>query len=335
MRALFERYGLVVDEVEGRSDYGRDLIVDITEDIAITGAVIGVQVKGDRRFVRDPNWQFPVTAKDSRYWAESTVPILGILWDSASGRLRWTNLTAYARSPFSVVGAPRAAVQLSPTQDLTEETLPGVLRHARDYVRQWGRQRYLAYSTLTTTGAASPSTTAGRWAGGERGHRTLLRRALPELSEESLRQAIVVLSHLTPHPDIAWHAGNWVPEPIKERVRPASRWSAQEVRDLVAAVEERPLGTPGWERGGLGQCLWSLLIEDPQLGDALLPAIAVALRAAQLSAALRLLILHQSLAEDPLHAVNQTVTQYPELNEHPYTAELLRQITEFGFVMVY
>ncbi len=163
----------------------------------------------------------------------------------------------------------------------------------------------------------------------------LLRRALPELSEESLRQAIVVLSHLTPHPDIAWHAGNWVPEPIKERVRPASRWSAQEVCDLVAAVEERPLGTPGWERGGLGQCLWSLLIEDPQLGDALLPAIAVALRAAQLSAALRLLILHQSLAEDPLHAVNQTVTQYPELNEHPYTAELLRQITEFGFVTVY
>ncbi len=51
VRALFERYGLVVDEVEGRSDYGRDLIVDITEDSAITGAVIGVQVKGDRRFV--------------------------------------------------------------------------------------------------------------------------------------------------------------------------------------------------------------------------------------------------------------------------------------------
>jgi hypothetical protein len=49
VRTLLENGGLVVSEVEGRSDYGRDLIVDITEGNEITGAVIAVQVKGDRR----------------------------------------------------------------------------------------------------------------------------------------------------------------------------------------------------------------------------------------------------------------------------------------------
>ena len=66
VRTLLERHHLVVDEVEGRSDYGRDLIVDITEDEEITGAVIGVQVKGDRRFIREPDWELPATPSNSQ-----------------------------------------------------------------------------------------------------------------------------------------------------------------------------------------------------------------------------------------------------------------------------
>ena len=79
VRTLLEAHGMVVDEVDGRSDYGRDLNVDITENGQVTGAVIGVQVKGDRRFIRNGDWELPATPKDRRYWAESSVPIVGIL----------------------------------------------------------------------------------------------------------------------------------------------------------------------------------------------------------------------------------------------------------------
>lgn len=44
VRTLLEAHGHVVDEVDGRNDYGRDLIADITECSEITGAVIGLQI---------------------------------------------------------------------------------------------------------------------------------------------------------------------------------------------------------------------------------------------------------------------------------------------------
>jgi hypothetical protein len=118
-------------------------------------------------------------------------------------------------------------------------------------------------------------------------------------------------------------------------VRPTFRGSARELSDLVSAVEHRPEDTPGWERGGLGQSLWSLLIEDTDLHRAVLPAIGLALHADDLDAAFRLLVIAQCGAADPLATVKQAVAQFPRLRYHPYTADLLEQIEEFGFVDVY
>jgi hypothetical protein len=39
-------------EVSGRSDYGRDLNVDLTRDSEVTGGIIGVQVKGGTSFFK-------------------------------------------------------------------------------------------------------------------------------------------------------------------------------------------------------------------------------------------------------------------------------------------
>jgi hypothetical protein len=114
------------------------------------------------------------------------------------------------------------------------------------------------------------------------------------------------------------------------------RWSAQEVCDLVRAVEHLTKdGDAGWERGGLGQCLWSLLIEDPDLRSAVLPAIGLALNVEDLEAAFQLLVIHQYLAEDPLVAARESIALHPGVREHVYTRELLQQIAEFGFVDVY
>jgi len=104
-RALLERHGLVVHEVDARADYGRDLLVDLIENGEITGAVAGIQVKGDRRFFRDnATWVLSASPKDARFWADSSIPVVGVLWDRHAGNLsprhtapRWTLPAVHGR----------------------------------------------------------------------------------------------------------------------------------------------------------------------------------------------------------------------------------------------
>lgn len=339
VRTLLEAHGLVVAEVDGRSDYGRDLIVDITEAGEITGAVIGVQVKGDRRFIRDGCWELPATPKDLRYWAESSVPVAGILWDPDSSELRWANLTGYARTDQTIsswpprrppTATPERLVPFPKTHVLSGATLLDMISKMHAYVRQT--------STLALLGLFDADddqrcqAVFDCWTLGRTDARALLmlRRALPSLEGNSLHDAITVLSHLTPHPDIFWHAGNWVPPEIERQVQPAFTWSAREVCDLVCAVEHLDEGDNSWERGGLGQSLWMLFTQDRQLRTVLPSALRLAVDLGDGDAALRLLVIHQYLADDPLSAARSALDRYPILRSHDLSDELVRQIEEFG-----
>jgi hypothetical protein len=323
VRTLLERHGLVVDEVDGRSDYGRDLIVDITENNEITGAVIGVQVKGNRRFVQDGSWELPATPKDLRYWAESSVPVVGVVWNPDNGELRWVNLTAHARGDRTPSTFPRDGwlsrartradlVLLPETQVLNDGTLSELLSQMREYLRQNSATAFLGL--VDADDNACCRAIHDCWTLGRRDARALLllRYVLPSLRGMSLRYAIVTLGHLTPHPDILWHAENWVPEEVQHQVQTSFRWSVSEVCDLVCAVEHLDEGG-GWERGGLGQSLWMLLSRDPKLKVTAPKAIPVALSRGDLMGALRLLLIHQFLADDSQTAVNDALGQNPGL----------------------
>lgn len=221
VRTLLEAHGLVVDEVDARSDYGRDLNADITEGSEITGAVIGIQVKADRRFVRNDIWELPVSQKDRQYWADSTIPIVGILYDPQSGELRWSNLTAFARTdPIISEWPPRPPLPVSLTgsvirfpksQSLDHESLHNMIDQLGAYVRQMTSSALLDLFDLDEIKRCRAIFDC--WTLGRSDARAflLLRRSLPSLNGESLRQAIATLCRLTPHPDIFWHDGNWVP----------------------------------------------------------------------------------------------------------------------------
>src|SRR5258708_5873441 len=200
VRTLLEAHGMVVDEVDGRSDYGRDLNVDITEKGEVTGAVIGVQVKGDRRFIRDDDWELPVTPKDRRFWAESSVPIVGILWDPVSHEMRWTNLATYARTspwPPRRSGTPNtddSVVRLPATQRLDDDTLPKMVDQMLTYVRQSSAHAFLGL--FDPDDDRRCNAVFDCWTLGRSDARAflLLRQVLPALADESLRQAIETLS---------------------------------------------------------------------------------------------------------------------------------------------
>lgn len=336
-RALLERHGLVVHEVDGRADYGRDLLIDLTENGELTGAVAGIQVKGDRRFVRaDGPWMLSASPKDARFWADSSVPVLGVLWDPKTNTMCWDNLTAYCRRPAAVPLSMASDVDIPINHVLNDATVPILLDHTRNYIRESSPTALL--DLFGPDPATAIVSVHDCYAMGRVDARAfiLLRRSLLSLEGEPLIRAIAFLSHIGDHPDIFWHKGNWIPEHIARQVRRSFRWSAVEVHYLLKAVEERiRQGDAGWDRGGLGQCLWHLLAPDQNLTEAATDAIGIFLRDDDLDCAFRALTLAQGRALDPRSVVSAAMHRFPRLDEHELAREYLAEVERHGFVPVY
>jgi hypothetical protein len=87
-----------------------------------------------------------------------------------------------------------------------------------------------------------------------------LRYLLQMLDVQLLGTAIHILSHVTPHPDILWGKHNWVPETVCQAVVPHFRWLIDEICMLLKSVD-----WDEWCRGGLGESLYMILKEDPDI----------------------------------------------------------------------
>ena len=334
---MLERHGLVVSEVEGGSDYGRDLLVDLTEDGELTGAVVGIQIKGDKRFVRDDGpWVLSASSIDARFWADSSIPVLGVLWDPDTTTMRWDNLTAYCLRPSAVPLNSKDPVDIPINHVLDDGSLPTLVEHARNYIRETKPTAMLDLfgpGQISATAAVHDCYALGRV---DPRAFILLRRSLLSLEGEPLVRAIAFLSYLAGHPDILWHKGNWIPEHIADQVQPTFRWSPAEVHHLLRAVEERIReGEGGWVRGGLGQCLWHLLAADKNLTEVATEVIGIFLRDDDLDSAFRALTLAQGRARDPYAAVVTAMTRYPKLAEHELASYYVAEVERYGFVPVY
>ncbi|HEY8685663.1 MAG TPA: DUF4365 domain-containing protein [Chloroflexota bacterium] len=342
VRALLERHGLVVDEVDGRSDYGRDLNVDITRDSAITGGIIGVQVKGGRTFFRRGQWVIPATKVDWAYWRASTVPIVGMVHDPDSGIIRWINLTEAARS--RVLTEPSGFKVSEQNDNLSEIVLEEVLD---DDSFDYFITRTEAYLTATADSAylllldsddeIRRQGVFNCWTLGRRDPRPLilLRRVLTSLAGRSLYDGISVLAHATSHPDIFWTPHNWISPVVERAVQASFRWSPDELAELVHGVETFDGEGSDWQRGGIGQSLWSIMVVDPELRPKLPSAIRAATATGRIQAAVRLLICLQYLADDPLGEVDALVRAHPSLAQDEMARLVVEQLREHGRFDVY
>lgn len=339
-RTLLERHDLVVDEVDGRSDYGRDLNVDVTRGSRITGGIIGVQVKGGRSFYKHGQWIIPATPTDWQYWRSSTVPIIGMVHDPDAATIRWINLSQLARSRVQVDGyivEPQSddATEVVVTAVLDDGSFDQFLDDVEAYLAATAESAYLLL--VDPDDAARRRGIFNCWTLGRRDPRPLilLRRLLPSMKGRSLVDGIAVLAHATPHPDIFWTKQNWIPPSVEEEVRAALEWFPDEVATLVQAVETMDDGGVDWQRGGVGQSLWSIMVVDPGLREKLPAAIRTCVEADQLQAALRLLICYQYLAEDPVDAVDETMREHPTLADEEMASYLVEHVHEWGRLDVY
>ncbi|MGH2911967.1 MAG: DUF4365 domain-containing protein [Solirubrobacteraceae bacterium] len=82
--AVFEDANFLVQPVDGANDIGKDLYVDVTEAGRATGELIAVQVKGGSSYRRRDGYAIPCNVNDLALWADSTVPIFGVVHDPAA-----------------------------------------------------------------------------------------------------------------------------------------------------------------------------------------------------------------------------------------------------------
>lgn len=342
VRTLLESQGLVVDEVDGRADYGRDLNVDITTASRITGGIVGVQVKGGSSYHRRGRWVIPATPADWVYWRASTLPVIGMTWDPATNSIRWVNLTQQARShvhlaekSYDYEFQDDRALEVVTDQVLDASTFSRFIDSIERYLQATSSSAFL--ELLSDDDTVRRRGVYACWALGraDPAPLVLLRRLLPAMKDLSLWDGITALAHATPHPDIGWNPQNWIPKPVKQEIAASMRWSPSELVSLVHGVEQLDDEVLGWERGGIGQSLWSLMAMDPELRRTLRLATKYAVDEGKLDAAARLLICYQWMADEPLADALALLREVPPLNTHHWVGILLEELREHGRLTPY
>ncbi len=122
-----------------------------------------------------------------------------------------------------------------------------------------------------------------------------------------------MLAHATSHPDIFWTKDNWITPLVARQIEASFSWSVDELAELVHSIETMDDGGVDWQRGGVGQSLWSIMVVDTDLCTKLPAAIRHCVESKRLEAAARLVVCHQYLADDPVAAVDAIMAEYPAL----------------------
>lgn len=258
-RAFFESCDCVFQEVDLANDYGKDAYVDLTERDNVTGLCVAVQVKGGASYRRPGGYGIPLDENHASLWRQSSVPVAGIVYDPDDQQLRWCSISEFverAKKPLP------SYIPVDSANVLSSETLETAFRpcfHSYQSQRAAGpallrltsdddSERCVALLDCFGLGRSDPAVLI------------LLRHLLGMLNDEELRLGIHILAHATPHPDIFWHKGNWIPEAVCARVRPHLQWSEVEIAKLMNAVSWEE-----WHRGCPGQDLYSILCVDPKI----------------------------------------------------------------------
>jgi hypothetical protein len=258
-RTLFEEHNHVFQEIDLGNDFGKDVYVDIAQGQNVTGLCIALQVKGGVSYRRPGGYGIPLNNAHAEIWMQSSIPIAGIVFDPKDGLLRWCNISEFLNS------TPRplpSYIPVESTRLLTPETLE------TDFIPS-----YAGFHTQRVVGPAMLCLTSDDCSTQQSGLRDcfilgrsdarvliMIRRLLSWYSKESLRLAVAILAHATPHPDIIYHPKNIVPHTVCQILRPHFHWTSAELFLLMTSVDWEE-----WHRGGQGQCVYSLICDDPAI----------------------------------------------------------------------
>jgi hypothetical protein len=253
------------------------------------------------------------------------VPIFGVVHDPSDGKLRRCNISDFLNSPEG--GQLPASIPVESSVLLNETALRREFAAAVERARVL-RADHALLQVLSESERVSLWAIRDCLALGRADARVLigLRYLLRALSPRALQTAIIVLSHVTPPPDILWHPRNWIPPHVEEQIKRHYRWSVEEVVELLKLC---PLATLG--RGAQGQCLYMLLIEDPKIKDTTRRACVLAMEAGHDEAAFTALYLWLYWERKSAKAAYASfAAEYPEIREVEEAEDFERVLLEAG-----
>jgi hypothetical protein len=251
--------------------------------------------------------------------------MFGIVHDPSDGKLRWCNISEFLNSPEG--GRLSGSIPVASSALLNEAALhrefAAAVERARVLKADHALLQVLSESERVVLWAIRDCLALGR-----ADARVLigLRYVIRALSPRAMHAAIVVLSHATPHPDILWHPRNWIPPHVEEQIKRHYRWSAEEVVDFLKLC---PLAT--FDRGAPGQCLYMLLIEDPDIKNTMRRACILAVEAGHFEAAFTALYLWLYWErKNAKAAYSAFVAEHPRIREVENVEDFERALLEAG-----
>lgn len=137
MRALLERHGHIVQEIDGGNDHGEDLHVTFVHNSERTADSVAVQVKGGVS-ARTRRGHRVRVGDHGDNWRDSSLPVLCVVHDPDRGGLFWANATSQLRRAEALrrtlksVVIPRVSV-------LNDDTVESFVQRMRNYLA-WERQ---------------------------------------------------------------------------------------------------------------------------------------------------------------------------------------------------
>jgi hypothetical protein len=141
LRALLERHDHIVQEVDGQNDFGEDQHVTFTEDGAVTGDLVKIQVKGGRSWRRSDGYAVPI-GDHSGTWADGNIPVLCVVHDPDTDGLYWANATKQLLSARRN-GEVLKTISISPDQELDDESIADFVAEVRGYLSRYRGNRII------------------------------------------------------------------------------------------------------------------------------------------------------------------------------------------------
>jgi hypothetical protein len=329
-RTLLESCGCVFQEVDGANDYGKDAYVDLGQSGYVTGACLALQIKSGKSYRAGSDYAIPVDEKHESVWRDSSVPTIGIVYDPDLQKLFWCSITRYLSE--NTLGEIKT-IPVSSGNELTREAvLNGCFRDSTCVATD-----ALLGQAILRLGSDDPQTQCAAlydcFCLGRNDARVfvLVRRMMSFFDEESYHSAVIVLSHLTSHPDIFWTARNWVPQDVRDEAVKALRWNCAEAAHLLRSV-----GFDEWARGRLGQCVFMLLIQDPDIQQTLGVVSVDATRAGDDDVAYwaAYLAIYLAYDEGP-QEYNRLLELEPAIRNLPFMGEVAIILRDYGQLLLF
>ena len=248
LRTLLERHNHIVQEVDGQNDFGEDQHVTFTEDSAVTGDLVKIQVKGGRSWRRADGYAVPV-GDHGGTWADGNVPVLCVVHDSDTDGLYWANATKQLLSARRK-GEVLKTIIISQGQKLDDESITDFVAEVRRYLSRYRGNRIIQAQL-------------GEMAGVEFGPSDIVQHHVNVFGEDLIfwqRRGEGFATLL--HSDLDWHPEHFGPEHFHPHGRPGLLPGMSVVADTILDTAEAQ-----WLAACLDAAQWARkpVVDDPPL----------------------------------------------------------------------